>query len=306
MILENNLIKNRIMVLGSNGMLGQGLTQYFMFKRDVELFCASFEDSSFFPEVEYSKVDISSPREVKRLIKNFYPDVVINAAAYTNVDGCESEKELAWKVNVTGVENIVKYIKGCKAHLIHMSSDYIFDGTAGPYHETDLPNPISYYGKTKLAAENAILAGNIPYTIIRTNVLYGPTKYGRPDFVKWVVNSLRNQERIKIVNDQINNPTYIDDLISAIAKVIETKKKGIYNIGGSQLLSRLEFTYKIANYFDLDKSLITEIVTAELHQPATRPLKSGLVNLKAETELSYRPHKIDETLFLMKRYLNGC
>ncbi|NOX67047.1 MAG: dTDP-4-dehydrorhamnose reductase [Chlorobi bacterium] len=305
MISENNLIKKRIMVLGSNGMLGQGLTQYFMFKRDVELFCASFEDNSFFPEVEYSKVDISSPREVKRLINNFCPDVVINAAAYTNVDGCESEKELAWKVNVTGVENIVKYIKGCKAHLIHMSSDYIFDGTAGPYHETDLPNPISYYGKTKLAAENAIVSSNVHYTIIRTNVLYGPTKFGRPDFVKWVVNSLRNQERIKIVNDQINNPTYIDDLISAIAKVIETKKKGIYNIGGSQLLSRLEFTYKIANYFDLDKSLITEIVTAELHQPAPRPLKSGLVNLKAETELGYRPHKIDETLFLMKRYLNG-
>ena len=305
MILENNLIKKRIMVLGSNGMLGQGLTQYFMFKRDVELFCASFEDNSFFPEVEYSKVDISSPREVKRLINNFCPDVVINAAAYTNVDGCESDKELAWKVNVTGVENIVKYIKGCKAHLIHMSSDYIFDGTAGPYHETDLPNPISYYGKTKLAAENAIVSSNVHYTIIRTNVLYGPTKFGRPDFVKWVVNSLRNQERIKIVNDQINNPTYIDDLISAIAKVIETKKKGIYNIGGSQLLSRLEFTYKIANYFDLDEPLITEIVTAELHQPAPRPLKSGLVNLKAETELGYRPHKIDETLFLMKRYLNG-
>ncbi|VAX28110.1 dTDP-4-dehydrorhamnose reductase [hydrothermal vent metagenome] len=305
MISEENLIKNRIMVLGSNGMLGQGLTQYFMFKRDVELFCASFEDSSFFPKVEYSKVDISSPREVKHLINDFCPDVVINAAAYTNVDGCESEKELAWKVNVTGVENIVKYIKGCKAHLIHMSSDYIFDGTAGPYHETDLPSPISYYGKTKLAAENAILSNNVHYTIIRTNVLYGPTRFGRPDFVKWVVNSLRDQKQIRIVNDQFNNPTYIDDLISAIAKIIEAKKKGIYNIGGSQLLSRLEFTYKIADYFDLDKSLITEIITAELHQPAPRPLKSGLVNLKAETELGYRPHKIDETLFLMKRYLNG-
>ncbi len=304
MISEENLIKKRILLLGSNGMLGQGLTQHFMYKRDVELMCASFEEESFFSEVEYLKVDISSPQEIKKIINNFYPDVVINAAAYTNVDGCESEKELAWKVNVTGVENIVKYIKGCKAHLIHLSSDYIFDGTAGPYHETDLPNPISYYGKTKLAAENAIVAGNINYTIIRTNVLYGPTKYGRPDFVKWVVNSLRNRNPIRIVNDQFNNPTFIEDLIFAIAKVIESKKYGIYNIGGSQLLSRLEFTYKIADYFNLDKSLITEIVTAELNQPAPRPLKSGLINLKAETELGYKPHKIDETLFLMKRYLN--
>ena len=108
------------------------------------------------------------------------------------------------------------------------------------------------------------------------------------------------------MNDQINNPTYIEDLVSAIVKIIETKKKGIYNISGAELLSRLEFTYKIADYFKLDKSLITEIITAELNQPAPRPLKSGLVNLKAETELGYKPHRIDETLFLMKRYLNNA
>jgi len=287
-------------------MLGQRLTSHFMFKRDVELLCASFEDESFFSKVNYSRIDISSSREVKSLINDFCPDVIINGAAYTNVDGCESEKELSWKVNVTGIENLVKYVKGCKSQLIHISSDYIFDGTEGPYHETDLPNPISYYGKTKLAGENTIVSSNIDYTIIRTNVLYGPTQYGRPDFVKWVVTSLENKERIRIVNDQINNPTYIEDLVSAIVKIIETKKKGIYNIGGAELLSRLEFTYKIADYFKLDKSFITEIITAELNQPAPRPLKSGLVNLKAETELGYKPHRIDETLFLMKRYLNNA
>ena len=303
---QENLIKKRIMVIGSNGMLGQRLTSYFMFKRDVELLCASFEDESFFSKVNYLKIDISSSREVKSIINDFCPDVIINGAAYTNVDGCESEKELSWKINVTGIENLVKYVKGCKSQLIHISSDYIYDGTEGPYHETDLPNPISYYGKTKLAGENAIVSSNIDYTIIRTNVLYGPTQYGRPDFVKWVVTSLLNKERIRIVNDQINNPTYIEDLVSAIVKIIETKKKGIYNIGGAELLSRLEFTYKIADYFKLDKSLTTEIITAELNQPAPRPLKSGLVNLKAETELGYKPHRIDETLFLMKRYLNNA
>ena len=303
---QENLIKKRIMIIGSNGMLGQRLTSYFMFKRDVELLCTSFEDESLFSKVNYSKIDISTPREVKKIINNFCPDVIINGTAYTNVDGCESEKELSWKVNVTGIENLVKYVKGCKSQLIHISSDYIFDGTDGPYHETDLPNPISYYGKTKLAGENAIVSSDIDYTIIRTNVLYVPTEYGRPDFVKWIVTSLQNKEKIRIVNDQINNPTYIEDLVSAIVKIIETKKKGIYNIGGSELLSRLEFTYKIADYFKLDKSLITEIITAELNQPAPRPLRSGLVNLKAETELGYRPHRIDETLFLMKRYLNNA
>ena len=302
---QGSLIKKRILILGSNGMLGQKLTTYFMFKRDIQLLCSSFEDESLFPKVNYLKTDISSSRDVKKMISEFCPDVVINAAAYTNVDGCESEKELSWKINVTGVENLVKYVKGCRSHLIHISSDYIFDGTEGPYDETDLPNPISYYGKTKLAGENAIIAGNIEYSIIRTNVLYGPTEFGRSDFVKWVVTSIRKNDRIRIVHDQINNPTYIDDLVSSIVNVIDSKKKGIYNIGGSELLSRLAFTYKIADYFNLDKSLISEIATAELNQPAPRPLKSGLVNLKAVTELGYKPHSIEETLFLMKRYLNS-
>ena len=293
------------MIIGSNGMLGQNLTSYFMFKRDVELFCTSFEKESFFSDVNYSQIDISSSREVKKIMSDFIPDVVINAAAYTNVDGCESERELAWKINVTGVENLVKYVKRYDSHLIHISSDYIFRGTDGPYEENDLPNPISYYGKTKLAGENVIVSSNITYTIIRTNVLYGPTKFGRPDFVKWVVHSLRKNENIRIVNDQFNNPTYIEDLITAIAKVVEKRKKGIYNIGGAEVLSRLGFTNKIADYFKLDKSLISEIITAQLNQPAPRPLKSGLINLLAEAELDYKPLKIDDTLFLMKRYLNN-
>ena len=303
--MESELLKKRILIIGSNGMLGQGLTSNFMFKRDVELLCTSFEEESVFAEVDYAQIDISKPNEVKKIINNFYPDIVINAAAYTNVDGCESEKELAWKINVIGIENIVKYVKRSKSHLVHISSDYIFDGTNGPYSETDIPNPISYYGKTKLAGENAIISGQINYTIIRTNVLYGPTQHGRPDFVKWVVNSLRNNDKIRIVHDQINNPTFIEDMIAAISKIVEIKKEGIYNIGGAELLSRLEFTYKIADYFNLDKSQIDVITTAELNQPAPRPLKSGLVNLKAETELGYKPHRVEDTLFLMRRYLNN-
>ncbi len=267
--------------------------------------CASFEEDSFYDGVSYSKVDISALKEVKNLINDFYPDVIINCAAFTSVDGCESEKELSWKINVNGIENLVKYVKGCSAHVIHISSDYIFDGTEGPYSESALPNPISYYGKTKLAGENALVSSNINYTILRTNVLYGPTEFGRPDFVKWVVTCLRKGENIRIVNDQINNPTYIEDLVNAIINIAEMQKVGIYNIGGSEWLSRLDFTYRIAEYFELDTSLITEITTAELNQAAPRPLKSGLITLKAETELGYKPRKIDETFFLMKRYINN-
>ncbi len=303
MTLQKNIIKKRILIIGSNGMLGQSLTTHFMFRKGVELMCASFEEKSFYEDVLYSKVDISSSKEVKKLMKDFYPDVIINSAAYTNVDGCESEKELSWSINVTGVENIVKHGRTCDAHLIHISSDYIFDGENGPYSENEMPNPISYYGREKLAGENAIVSGRIKHTIIRTNVLYGSTQFGRPDFVKWVFNSLSENKNIRIVKDQINNPTYIDDLSSAISKIIEFDKEGVYNIGGAELLSRLDFTYKIADYFKLDKSLITPIITSDLNQPAPRPLNSGLINLKAETELNYHPLPIEKTLFLMKRSL---
>lgn len=301
--MQTGLIKKRILIIGSNGMLGQSLTTHFMFKKEIELMCASFEDSSFYGNINYKKIDITSPKEVKDLIKNFCPDYVINSAAYTNVDGCESEKELSWAINVTGVENIIKYTRACSGHLIHISSDYIFDGLNGPYTEEEKPNPISHYGKEKLAAENAILSSGIKFTIIRTNVLYGSTQFGRPDFVKWVFNSLKEKKNIKIVKDQFNNPTYIDDLSSAIAKIIELNKKGVFNIAGDEVISRLDFTNKIADYYNLDKSLITPILTAELNQPAPRPLKSGLINLKAITELNYHPLTIDKTLFLMKRSL---
>ncbi len=284
-------------------MLGQSLTTHFMFQKDVELMCASFEEESLYDNVSYAKVDISSSKEVKKLFKDFCPDIIINSAAYTNVDGCETEKELSWSINVTGVENLVKYGRIYEAHLIHISSDYIFDGESGPYTEDEIPNPISHYGKEKLAGENAILSGRIKHSIIRTNVLYGSTQFGRPDFVKWVFDSLSENKNIRIVKDQINNPTYIDDLSSAISKIIEFDKRGIFNIGGAELLSRLEFTYKIAEYFNLNKSLITPIVTSDLNQPAPRPLNSGMVNLKAETELNYHPLTIEKTLFLMKRSL---
>ncbi|MBU1096143.1 MAG: dTDP-4-dehydrorhamnose reductase [Bacteroidetes bacterium] len=298
------MIKNRICIVGSNGMLGQRIIEFYSGLKNVELFACSFENESFISDVNYLQIDITSQKDVQKLIHQFYPDYIINAAAFTNVDKCESEKELSWKVNVTGVENLVKYGGACDAHLIHISTDYVFDGKNGPYSENDKPNPISSYGRSKLASENILLSNKIKSTIVRTNVLYGPAKHGRPDFVKWVVGSLSDNKEIKIVTDQINNPTFLDDLVQGISKLIEFDKKGLYNIGGAEFLSRYDFTQRIADYFNLDKSLIKKIVTSDLNQPAPRPLKSGLINLKAETELSYKPHSIEESLLIISKELN--
>ncbi len=298
------MIKQRILIVGSNGMLGQRLTEYYLSKNNVEVFCTSAEDQSFIKEATYGKIDLTDKKSVKKAISKFFPDIIINAAAYTAVDKCESEKEIAWKINVTGVEYLAHYAKSCDAKLIHISTDYVFDGENGPYDETKVPNPISYYGRTKLASENSLVSSGIQYGIVRTNVLYGHAKYGRPDFVKWVVNSLRDGKEIKIVDDQINNPTFLDDLVNGIDGLIKFKKGGLYNIGGKEFLNRFDFTLRIADYFKLDKSKISRIKTADLKQPARRPLKSGLITLKAETEIGYKPHSIEESLQVMKKELD--
>jgi dTDP-4-dehydrorhamnose reductase len=300
-MINSGIIKTRILIIGSNGMLGQRLTEFLSESKKFELLAVSAEEKSFIRGVEYKSLDITLKQKVKELILNFFPDFVINVAAYTNVDKSESEKEIAWKVNVNGVENIALYSWTIDAHLIHLSTDYIFDGKSGPYTEEDKPFPINYYGRTKLAAENSIRTSGVRFTIIRSNVLYGPVKFGRPDYVRWVINSLRSGKEIRIVTDQFNNPTYLDDICSAINKVIEYNKEGIYNIGGFEVLSRYEFTLRIADYFLLDKTLIKPILTEDLKQPAPRPLKSGLINLKAETELGYKPKSLEETFALIKK-----
>lgn len=299
----NELIKNRILILGSNGMLGQRLTNYLSSKK-VELLTSSFEDFSFNREVDYRQCDITDRGKLKKLIFDFCPDFIINAAAYTNVDKSETDRETAWKVNVKAVEYIAESARILDSHIIHISSDYIFDGENGPYLENAVPNPIGYYGRTKLASENVLKLYSVKNTIIRTNVLYGPTHFGRPDFVKWVIDSLKNNSQIRIVTDQINNPTFIDDLVQVIMNIIENNKEGIYNIGGPDFLSRFDFTIKIADYFNLDKNLITPILTKDLNQPARRPLKSGLITIKAQSELGYRPHSIEETFRIIKKEFN--
>lgn len=299
----NGLVKNRILITGSNGMLGQRAVQFYSSKENVELLATSVEDKSVIDSAEYIQSDIKDRESIKKLIYDYCPDFIIHTAAFTNVDLSEKLREEAWKINVKGVEYIGEAARAIDAHIIHISTDYIFDGRNGPYDENATPNPVGYYGRTKLASENALRISGTFFTILRTNVLYGIAPNSRPDFVRWVVNSLRNKQEIRIVKDQIGNPTFIDDLVQAINKIIEFRKTGVYNIGGKEFLSRYDFTLRIADYFGLDKLLILPITTEELKQPARRPLKSGLLILKAETELSYKPHTITEALSAMKKEL---
>ena len=298
-----DLIKKRILITGANGMLGQRTIFNLALAKNYELLGVSLEDEAVFSNVDYKCVDLTNRDDFKQVVYNFCPDFIINTAAFTNVDLSETERETAWKVNVKGVEYVAEAARVIDAHVIHISTDYVFDGKRGPYSEKSRTNPLGYYGRTKLASENVLNTSGAFNTIIRTNVLFGIAD-SRPDFVRWVVSSLRAGKEIRIVTDQINNPTFIDDLVQAISKIIEFKKYGLYNIGGREFLSRYDFTIKIADYFQLDKSLIKKIVTEDLNQPAKRPLKSGLLTIKAESEFGFKPHSIEESLAIMKKELS--
>lgn len=296
-----SLIKKRILIFGCNGLLGQALVEYYQKRNDVELHLCSIEDSFIGnSNFSYSKIDVAQRNEVKKIFLDFFPDIVINAAAYTDVDGCEVNRSLAWNINVNGVKHLVEGCRIVDAKLVHLSTDFIFDGQNGPYHEDDKPNPISYYGRTKLASENEIKIGGIDYLIIRTNVLYGVQKGVKKDFVEWVVENLSNKKTINVVTDQFNNPTYVEDLVNGISLAIEKRRSGVYNIGGLEYLSRYDFALKIAEIFDLDNGLINQITTDQLNQKAKRPLRGGLLILKAQAELGYKPHTLEENLTEIK------
>lgn len=299
----NDLVKKRILVTGANGMLGQRAIHFYKKNSNLAVLGTSVENDPVFCGIDYISCDLAARDKIKKVVSDFCPDFIVNTAAFTNVDLSEKEREAAWKINVKGVEYLAEAARVIDAHIIHISSDYIFDGTSGPYAENDKPNPIGYYGRTKLASENALRISGAVHTILRTNVLYGIAD-SRPDFVRWVVKSVREGKQINIVTDQINNPTFIDDLVQAINKVIEFRKQGIYHIGGREFLSRFEFCEIIAEVFNLNKNLIKPILTEQLNQQAKRPLKSGLLTLKSETELGYKAHTMGEALTKMQRELN--
>lgn len=291
----------KILITGANGLLGQAVVSVFSRESDFEIIKTSVEPESFVRTgLQYIQLDITNKDELKKTVSEINPGVIINCAAFTDVDKCETERELSWKINVDAVKNLIIAARPVNAKLVHFSTDYVFDGKNGPYDEQSVPNPLSFYGRGKLASENALIASGIEHTIIRTMVLFGYGVNVKPNFAMWLVNKLSAKEKVNIVDDQIGNSTIVDDLAYGTLKVVEKEKTGIYNIAGRDIESRLDFTMKLCDVYGYDKSLINRIKTKDLNQPAPRPLNSGLITLKAETELGFSPMNTVEALQLLK------
>jgi dTDP-4-dehydrorhamnose reductase len=290
----------RILVTGSNGLLGQKLVELIPTKEEHLIATAKSKLAIDLPRGEFHFLDITKLEEVEKVIGETKPDVVINTAAMTQVDHCETEREKCWLNNVTAVENLVKACEQTDTRLIHISTDFIFDGTHGPLDETEKPNPLSYYGESKLAAEVAVQKSKVDWAILRTVLVFGITKdMSRSNIVLWVKKSLEEGKTINVVNDQWRTPTLAEDLAMGCYLAAIKNVKGIYNISGYEMMTPYDIAIATAEFFKLDKSLIKQTDSTQFKQPAARPPKTGFIIDKARKELGYNPRSFKEGLKLL-------
>lgn len=293
----------KVLLLGSNGLLGQ----YFIkrFAGDYELICSSVEKESFSENknIPYHSVDLTNRREIQGLVYDTAPDIIINTAAYTNVDGCEQDREKCWEVNVHAVSSILETNFRKAPIFVHISTDYVFDGEKGGYRETDKPNPRGNYARSKLAAENIIGSADLEYIIVRTQVLFGHGNNVRPNFVTWVIDELHQGKTIHVVDDQIGNPTYAPDVCESVFRLLKEEAYGLYHVSGSEVISRYDFALRIAEEFNLDKKLIQKTTTEMLKQDSPRPMNSSFILDKLVNNIGWEPHDLQSALALLKKEL---
>ena len=293
----------KVVITGSNGLLGQSLLNLLLKEKNkYQVFGFSRGNNrSGRADFEYTSIDITDKFLLKEVIHQIEPDVIINTAAMTNVDVCEVKKEACNLLNVTVVQWLSELSKELNAHIIHLSTDFIFDGKKGNYKETDTPKPLNYYGVTKLKSEEVLIASQVDFTILRTILVYGQVfDKSRNNIVLWVKKSLEAKKEITIVDDQYRMPTYVEDLALACKIAMDKKAIGTFHISSKKLLSIYELAQQIAEVFQLDKNLIKPISTATLNQKAVRPAITGFDLTKTNLELAFYPKSFKDDLLKFK------
>ena len=297
----------KVVITGSNGLLGQKLVKFLFAKNTLEIHALSKGENRMINTKGYNyyNIDITQAKILTNLVNKIQPHYIINTAAMTNVDTCELHKAECDAINVDAVNTLSKICKRNKIHLIHISTDFIFDGEKeGYYTEEDKPNPVNYYGLSKLKSEKIIIKSKIKYTILRTILVYGLVdRNERSNIVLWIKNSIENKNKINVVTDQYRMPTLVDDLAEACLLAIEHDAIGIYNISSNQLLSIYDMAIEVANAFDLDKNYITSIETTQLNLPAKRPFKTGFDLNKSISQLKLPSYSFTERLQVFKNQL---
>jgi dTDP-4-dehydrorhamnose reductase len=299
----------KILITGSNGLLGQKLVSALRNDAEVQLLATS-RGADRTPEPlgeRYAALDITSPTEVDAVFAAARPEVVIHTAAMTNVDACELDPEACQLQNVTATGLLVQAAQRHGSHFIHLSTDFIFDGKNGPYREEDVPAPLSIYGQSKLDAEHLVMnAGLAKWAIGRTIIVYGIAEgLSRSNVVLWAKSALEKGQPIKVVDDQWRMPTLAEDLADGCIRIAKRGATGIFNLSGPDGMSILELVQRVGAFFHLDTSVMTPVKSDSLGQPAKRPPRTGFVLDKARRELGFAPRGFEEGLAVLKKQLEG-
>ena len=292
----------KVLITGANGLLGQKLVSLYTQDANTTL-VATARGANRLPISDlytYISMDITQKEEVMRVITEEKPDVVIHTAAMTNVDQCEVEKEACWAQNVYAVSYLAEACQTVDAFLVHVSTDFIFDGADGPYKEEATANPLSFYGWSKLAAEHILLHSSVRWSIARTVLVYGIAHdMSRSNIILWVKKSLEEGKQINVVTDQFRTPTLAEDLAIGCWLIAQKEAEGIFNISGEELLTPYEMAIKTAEFYHLPKELIKPADSSTFSQPARRPPRTGFILTKAKTVLGYKPRTFNEGIALM-------
>ncbi len=298
----------KILITGSNGLLGQKLIEFYQANSLYQLI-ATAKGVDRFPNkngYEFESLDITNHAELDRVIGLHKPDAIIHTAAMTNVDACEGDKEGCDLLNIKAVQYLVQACNKNNVHLVHVSTDFIFDGTHGPIDENELPNPISYYGLSKLKAEQYVIENSQSWAIARTVLVYGiVSDMSRSNIVLWAKGALESGKEIKVVSDQFRTPTLAEDLAMGCALIAGKKATGIYNISGKDFMSVFDLVYQVADFWNLDKNLLKMSSSEGIQQAAKRPPITGFRIDKAMNELAYQPRSFKEGLALLDQQLKS-
>ncbi|HEY1166218.1 MAG TPA: SDR family oxidoreductase, partial [Chitinophaga sp.] len=294
----------KVLITGSNGLLGQHLIPLFVADERYEVIAAG-RGVNRLPSQQgytYESVNLRNTVSVQQLLEKHHPDIIIHAAAMTQVDECERNKDACWDTNVAATRYLIQAAEKYNAFFLFLSTDFIFDGLEGPYREDDAPNPLSYYGASKVAAERMIRNSKLPWSIVRTVLVYGTAiDMQRSNIITWVKNNLQQGKKIKVVDDQWRTPTLVQDLAEGCKLVADKQATGVFHISGSEMLSPYEMAVQTAQFFKLDLRLIEKVNAKSFVQPAKRPAKTGFVIDKAVQELGYQPRSFAEGLEIIAK-----
>ncbi len=292
--------KKCILITGANGLLGQKLVTLLSRDSSLDIVATAKGPSRLGAPYAYTELDITDPARVASVFNDTRPDVVIHAAAMTNIDQCEADKEGCWSRNVTAVRLLTE---ACRLHhtfFLHLSTDFVFDGKAGPYHEADLPNPLNFYGWSKYAAEKTVAGSGTRWAIARTVLVYGIVPdMSRSNLILWVKKSLEQNQPVRVVNDQWRTPTLAEDLAIGCARIAGREAEGIFHLSGKDLLTPYQMALHTAGYFGLDASLISAAASSDFPGQPPRPPRTGFVLDKARTVLGYEPRSFEEGIAVL-------